>query len=174
MNSLLPIILIAVFGLIKSRMDQSRDSEGEKKGEKPSGVGLSVEMQHAVKQLQGLKEKSDKRESREPDYKDLPIEVQRAIKRFQEPKKKSAKKEARGQATEQLNRKRQMKDEALKQATEAALIADRAKEEAPVASVTQEPEAAKPSPFAAIDRFDEAYRPFIYNEVFNKPKCKRK
>ena len=62
----------------------------------------------------------------------------------------------------------------MKQATEAALAADRAKEEAPVAPATVDPEAAKPSPFAAIEKFDEAYRPFIYSEVFNKPKCKRK
>lgn len=171
MNSLLPILLIALFGLIKSRMEESSGTEAKKKSH---GVGLPDEMQQAIKQFQGRKEKKRRGHDREPNYKDLPIEVQRAIKSFQQPEAKPAKKETRAREKERLKKKRQMDDAALKQATEAALAVDRAKEAAPVASPTAEPEAAKPSPFAAIEKFDEAYRPFIYSEVFNKPKCKRK
>ncbi len=171
MNSLLPILLIALFGLIKSRMEESSGTETKKKSH---GVGLPDEKQQAIKQFQGTKEKAGRGHGREPDYKDLPIEVQRAIKSFQQPEAKPAKKETRAREKERLKKKRQMDEAALKQATEAALAADRAKEEAPVAPATVDPEAAKPSPFAAIEKFDEAYRPFIYSEVFNKPKCKRK
>lgn len=171
MNSLLPILLIALFGLIKSRMEESSGTEAKKKSH---GAGLPLEMQQAIKEFQGRKEKTRRGHSREPDYNDLPIEVQRAIKNFQQPEAKAVKKEQQGQAKERLKKKRQMDDAALKQATEAALAVDRAKEAAPVASPTAEPEAAKYSPFAAIEKFDEAYRPFIYSEVFNKPKCKRK
>ena len=171
MNSLLPIILIALFGLIKSRMEESRGTEAKKKSH---GVGLPDEMQRAIKQFQGTKEKTGRGHGRKADYKDLPIEVQRAIKNFQQPEKKPVKKESRAQGKEHLKKKGQKKGEALKQATEAALAVDRAKEKAPAAPATVEPEAAKSSPFAAIEKFDEAYRPFIYSEVFNKPKCKRK
>lgn len=171
MNSLLPILLIALFGLIKSRMEESSGTETKKKSH---GVGLPDEMQQAIKQFQGTKEKTGRGHGREADYKDLPIEVQRAIKSFQQPEAKPAQKESKEQVKERLKKKRQMDDATLKQATEAALAADRAKEEAPVAPQGAEPEAAKPSPFAAIEKFDEAYRPFIYSEVFNKPKCKRK
>ena len=171
MNSLLPILLIALFGLIKSRMEESSGTEAKKKAH---GVGLPDEMQQAIKEFQGRKEKTGRGHDREPDYNDLPIEVQRAIKSFQQPEAKAAKKETRAREKERLKKKRQMDEAALKQATEAALAVDRAKEAAPVASPTAEPEASKPSPFAAIEKFDEAYRPFIYSEVFNKPKCKRK
>lgn len=174
MNSLLPIILIALFGLIKSYTEQNRSSAREKKPEKRDGAGLPLEMQQAIKEFQGRKERAVRGHGREPNYKDLPIEVQRAIKSFQQPEAKAVKKEQQGQAKERLKKKRQMDDAALKQATEAALTAHRAEEEAPVAPRVAEPEAAKPSPFAAIEKFDEAYRPFIYSEVFNKPKCKRK
>lgn len=174
MNSLLPILLIALFGLIKSYTEQNRSSAREKKPEKRDGAGLPLEMQQAIKEFQGRKERAVRGHGREPNYKDLPIEVQRAIKSFQQPEAKPAKKETRAREKERLKKKRQMDDAALKQATEAALAVDRAKEAAPVASPTAEPEAAKPSPFAAIEKFDEAYRPFIYSEVFNKPKCKRK
>lgn len=171
MNSLLPILLIALFGLIKSRMEESSGTEAKKKSH---GVGLPDEMQQAIKQFQGTKEKTGRGHGREADYKDLPIEVQRAIKSFQQPEAKPVKKETRAREKEWPKKKRQMDDAALKQATEAALAAHRAEEEAPVAPRVAEPEAAKPSPFAAIEKFDEAYRPFIYSEVFNKPKCKRK
>ena len=171
MNSLLPILLIALFGLIKSRMEESSGTEAKKKSH---GVGLPDEMQQAIKQFQGTKEKTGRGNGREADYKDLPIEVQRAIKNFQQPEAKPAQKESKEQVKERLKKKRQMDEAALKQATEAALAADRVKKEAPVAPRGAEPEAAKPSPFAAIEKFDEAYRPFIYSEVFNKPKCKRK
>ena len=129
-------------------------------------------MKQAINEFQGRKEKTTRGHGREPDYKDLPIEVQRAIKSFQKPEKKPAKKEALPKVNEGLKKKRQMKDEALKQATEAALAADRTAEAA--YAKEPEPKAEKPSPFGAIERFDEAYRPFIYSEVFNKPKCKRK
>lgn len=171
MSSFLPIILIVLFGLIKSRMEESSGTEAKKKS---YGVGLPDEMQQAIKQFQGTKEKTGRGHGREPDYKDLPIEVQRAIKSFQQSEAKPAKKETRAREKERLKKKRQMDDAALKQATEAALAAHRAEEEAPVAPRVAEPEAAKSSPFAAIEKFDEAYRPFIYSEVFNKPKCKRK
>ena len=171
MNSLLPILLIALFGLIKSRMEESSGTEAKKKSH---GVGLPDEMQQAIKQFQGTKEKAGRGHRREADYKDLPIEVQRAIKTFQKPEEKPVKKESRTQGKEHLKKKEQMKGEALKQATEAAIAADRARKEAPVVSITAEPKALEPSPFDAIERFDEAYRPFIYSEVFNKPKCKRK
>ena len=171
MNSLLPIILIALFGLIKSRMEEGRGSETEKKSH---GPGLPDEMQQAIREFQGTKEKTGRGRGREADYKDLPIEVQRAIKNFQQPEEKPAKKESQAQVKEQLKKKRQMDDAALKQATEAALDANRAEEEAPVAPAIAEPKALEPSPFSAIERFDEAYRPFIYSEVFDKPKCKRK
>ena len=171
MNSLLPILLIALFGLIKSRMEESSGTEAKKKSH---GVGLPDEMQQAIKQFQGTKEKTGRGHDREADYKDLPIEVQRAIKNFQQPEAKPAQKESQGQVKERLKKKRQMDEAALKQATEAALAADRAEEEAPAAPLVAETEVAKPSPFAAIEKFDEAYRPFIYSEVFNKPKCKRK
>lgn len=171
MNSLLLILLIALFGLIKTRMEESSGTEAKKKSH---GVGLPDEMQQAIKQFQGTKEKTGRGHDREPDYNNLPIEVQRAIKNFQQLEAKAAKKETRAREKERPKKKRQMDDAALKQATEAALAADRAKEEAPVAPRVAEPEAAKPSPFAAIEKFDEAYRPFIYSEVFNKPKCKRK
>lgn len=173
MNGLLPILLIALFGLIKSRMEESSSTEA-KKSEKADGVGFPPEVQPAIKQLQRMKENAGRGRGREADYKDLPIEVQRAIKSFQQPEAKPAQKESKEQVKERLKKKRQMDEAALKQATEAALAADRAEEEAPVAPRVAEPEAAKPSPFAAIEKFDEAYRPFIYSEVFNKPKCKRK
>ena len=172
MNSLLPIILIALFGLIKSYTEQNRSSAREKKPEKRDGAGLPLEMQQAIKEFQGRKEKTTRGHGREPDYKDLPIEVQRAIKSFQKPEKKPAKKEAPAKVNEGLKKKRQMKDDALRQATEAALAADRTAEAA--YAKEPEPKAEKPSPFGVIERFDETYRPFIYSEVFNKPKCKRK
>lgn len=110
---------------------------------------------------------------REPDYKTLPFEVQHAIKEFQQPKEKSAKKKAHSQIDRHLKQKRQMSDEALQKATEAAPEAEKAMASAEEHTKTK-PEAEKPSPFAAIEAFDEAYRPFIYSEVFSKPKCKRK
>lgn len=171
MSSFLPLILIALFGLIKTYVEESRKSESKTKG-KTKDKGLSTEMKQAINEFQGRKEKTTRGHGREPDYKDLPIEVQRAIKSFQKPEKKPAKKEALPKVNEGLKKKRQMKDEALKQATEAALAADRTAEAA--YAKEPEPKAEKPSPFGAIERFDEAYRPFIYSEVFNKPKCKRK
>lgn len=171
MSSFLPLILIALFGLIKTYVEESRKSESKTKG-KTKDKGLSTEMKQAINEFQGRKEKTTRGHGREPDYKDLPIEVQRAIKSFQKPEKKPAKKEALPKVNEGLKKKRQMKDEALKQATEAALAADRTAEAA--YAKEPEPKAEKPSPFGAIEKFDEAYRPFIYSEVFNKPKCKRK
>ena len=171
MSSFLPLILIALFGLIKTYVEESRKSESKTKG-KTKDQGLPLEMERAIKEFQGRKEKTRRGHGREPDYKDLPIEVQRAIKSFQKPEKKPAKKEALPKVNEGLKKKRQMKDEALMQATEAALAADRTAEAAPAKE--PEPKAEKPSPFGAIERFDETYRPFIYSEVFNKPKCKRK
>ncbi|WP_215507075.1 hypothetical protein [Peptoniphilus sp. EMRHCC_23] len=170
MSSFLPLILIALFGLIKTYVEESRKSESKTKG-KTKDKGLSTEMKQAINEFQGRKEKTKRGRHREADYKDLPIEVQRAIKSFQKPEKKPAKKEAL-KVNEDLKKKRQMKDEALKQATETALAADHTMEAAPVKE--PEPKAEKPSPFGAIEKFDEAYRPFIYSEVFNKPKCKRK
>lgn len=171
MSSFLPLILIALFGLIKTYVEESRKSESKTKG-KTKDKGLSTEMKQAINEFQGRKEKTTRGHGREPDYKDLPIEVQRAIKSFQKPEKKPAKKEALPKVNEGLKKKRQMKDEALKQATEAALAADRTAEAA--YAKEPEPKTEKPSPFGAIEKFDEAYRPFIYSEVFNKPKCKRK
>ena len=109
----------------------------------------------------------------EPDYKTLPFEVQQAIKEFQQPKEKPAKKEMQAQLNRRSKQKRQMSDEALQKATEAALEAEKAMASAEEQAKT-EPADEKPSPFAAIEAFDEAYRPFIYSEVFSKPKCKRK
>lgn len=110
---------------------------------------------------------------REPDYKTLPFEVQQAIKEFQQPKEKPAKKKAHSQIDRHLKQKRQMSDAALQKATAAALEAEKA-----MTSAEEQQEAKpadeRPSPFAAIEAFDEAYRPFIYSEVFSKPKCKRK
>ena len=142
MNGLLALILIGVYGLIRSRMDQRRRGEANHK-------------QH------------------EPDYKTLPFEVQHAIKEFQQPKEKPAKKKAQSQIDRHLKQKRQMSDEALQKATEAAPEAVKARASAEEQQEA-EPAAEKPSPFAAIEAFDEAYRPFIYSEVFSKPKCKRK
>lgn len=171
MSSFLPLILIALFGLIKTYVEESRKSESKTKG-KTKDKGLSTEMKQAINEFQGRKEKTTRGHGREPDYKDLPIEVQRAIKSFQKPEKKPAKKEALPKVNEGLKKKRQIKDEVLKQATEAALAADRTAEAA--YAKEPEPKAEKSSPFGAIEKFDEAYRPFIYSEVFNKPKCKRK
>lgn len=173
MSSFLPLILIALFGLIKTYVEESRKSESKTKG-KTKDKGLSTEMKQAINEFQGRKEKTKRGHGREPDYKDLPIEVQRAIKSFQKPEKKPAKKEAPAKVNEDLKKKRQMKDDALKQATEAAIASKAAIEEVPAPSRASEPEGAKPSPFGAIEKFDEAYRPFIYSEVLNKPKCKRK
>lgn len=173
MSSFLPLILIALFGLIKTYVEESRKSESKTKG-KTKDKGLSSEMERAIKEFQGRKEKTRRGHGRELDYKDLPIEVQRAIKSFQKPEKKPAKKETRAKENEGLKKKRQMKDEALMQATEAAIASKAAIEEVPAPSRASEPKAEKPSPFGAIEKFDEAYRPFIYSEVFNKPKCKRK
>lgn len=173
MSSFLPIILIVLFGLIKDYVGENKKPES-KANRKIKDKGLPSEMQQVIKEFQGRKEKTRRGHGREPDYNDLPIEVQRAIKNFQQPEAKPAKKETRAREKERPKKKRQMDDAALKQATEAALAAHRAEEEAPVAPRVAEPEAAKPSPFAAIEKFDEAYRPFIYSEVFNKPKCKRK
>lgn len=146
MNGLLALILIGSFGLIRSRMEQRRRGEtNQKKNHK----------------------------EREPDYKTLPFEVQQAIKEFQQPEEKPAKKENQSQIDRRLKQKRRMSDEALQKAAEAAPEAERA-----LASAEEQkqarPQAEKPSPFAAIEAFDEAYRPFIYSEVFSKPKCKRK
>lgn len=171
MSSFLPLILIALFGLIKTYVEESRKSESKTRG-KTKDKELSTEMKQAIKEFQGRKEKTTRGHGREPDYKDLPIEVQRAIKSFQKPEKKPAKKEAPAKVNEGLKKKRQMKDDALRQATEAALAADRTAEAA--YAKEPEPKAEKPSPFGVIERFDETYRPFIYSEVFNKPKCKRK
>ena len=110
---------------------------------------------------------------REPDYKTLPFEVQHAIKEFQEPKKKPAKKKTQRHLNEKSKQKRQMSDEALQKATEAALEAEKAMVSAEETAKAH-PETEKSSPFAAVEAFDEAYRPFIYSEVFSKPKCKRK
>lgn len=173
MSSFLPLILIALFGLIKTYVEESRKSESKTKG-KTKDKGLPSEMERAIKEFQGRKEKTKRGRHREADYKDLPIEVQQAIKKFQRPEDKPAKKEALPKVNEDLKKKRQMKDEALKQATEAAIASKAAMEEVPAPSRASEPEGAKPSPFGAIEKFDEAYRPFIYSEVFNKPKCKRK
>ncbi|WP_068457478.1 hypothetical protein [Aedoeadaptatus pacaensis] len=106
---------------------------------------------------------------REPDYKTLPFEVQQAIKEFQQPGEKPAKKKTQRQIDRHLKQKRQMSDEALQRATEAEKAMTSTEEQAKA-----EPADEKPSPFAAIEAFDEAYRPFIYSEVFSKPKCKRK
>ncbi len=110
---------------------------------------------------------------REPDYKTLPFEVQQAIKEFQQPEAKPAKKENQSQIDRRLRQKRRMSDEALQKAAEAAPEAEKA-----MASTEEQtkdhPADERPSPFAAIEAFDEAYRPFIYSEVFSKPKCKRK
>ena len=110
---------------------------------------------------------------REPDYKTLPFEVQQAIKEFQQPEEKPAKKENQSQIDRRLKQKRRMSDESLQKATEAAMEAEKAMASAEEPAKAH-PEAEKPSPFAAIEAFDEAYRPFIYSEVFSKPKCKRK
>ena len=106
---------------------------------------------------------------REPDYKTLPFEVQQAIKEFQQPGEKPAKKKTQRQIDRHLKQKRQMSDEALQRATEAEKAMTSAEEQQEA-----KPADEKPSPFAAIEAFDEAYRPFIYSEVFSKPKCKRK
>ena len=145
MNGLLTLLLIAAYGLIRSRMGQRRRGEGNHKNHK----------------------------RREPDYKTLPFEVQQAIKEFQQPEKKPAKKKTQRHISEGSKQKRQMSDEALQKATEDALEAQKAMEST-VEPVKPEAEEKKPSPFAAIEGFDEAYRPFIYSEVFSKPKCKRK
>ena len=146
MNGLLALILIGALGLIRSRMEQRRRAEANQK-------------------------KNNK--EREPDYKTLPFEVQQAIKEFQQPKEKPAKKETQAQLNRRSKQKRQMSDEALQKATEAAPEAEKAMTSAEEQAKAR-PESEKPSPFAAIEAFDEAYRPFIYSEVFSKPKCKRK
>ena len=146
MNGLLTLILIGAFGLIRSRMEQRRRAEANQK-------------------------KNHK--EREPDYKTLPFEVQQAIKEFQQPGEKPAKKKTQRHLNEKSKQKRRMSDEALQKATEAAMEADKARASAEEPAKAH-PEAEKPSPFAAIEAFDEAYRPFIYSEVFSKPKCKRK
>ena len=110
---------------------------------------------------------------REPDYKTLPFEVQHAIKEFQQPKEKPAKKKTQRHLNEKSKQKGRMSDEALQKATEAALEAEKAMASAEEQTKT-EPADERPSPFAVIQGFDEAYRPFIYSEVFSKPKCKRK
>ena len=146
MNGLLTLILIGAFGLIRSRMEQRRRAEANQK-------------------------KNHK--EREPDYKTLPFEVQQAIKEFQQPGEKPAKKKTQRHLNEKSKQKRQMSDEALQKVTEAALETEKA-----MASTEEQtkdhPADERPSPFAAIEAFDEAYRPFIYSEVFSKPKCKRK
>ncbi len=146
MNGLLTLILIGAFGLIRSRMEQRRRAEANQK-------------------------KNHK--ERKPDYKTLPFEVQQAIKEFQQPEEKPAKKKAQSQIDRRLKQKRQMSDEALQKATETAPEAERT-----MGGIMEpqkaETEEKRPSPFAAIEAFDEAYRPFIYSEVFSKPKCKRK
>ena len=145
MNGILTLILIGAFGLIRSRMEQRRRAEANQKN----------------------------RKKREPDYKTLPFEVQQAIKEFQQPEEKPAKKKAQSQIDRRLKQKRQMSDEALQKATETAPEAERT-----MGGIMEpqkaETEEKRPSPFAAIEAFDEAYRPFIYSEVFSKPKCKRK
>ena len=146
MNGLLALILIGAFGLIRSRMEQRRRAEANQK-------------------------KNHK--ERKPDYKTLPFEVQQAIKEFQQPEEKSAKKKTQRHLNEKSKQKGRMSDEALQKATEAALEAEKAMASAEEQQET-EPADEKPSPFAAIEAFDEAYRPFIYSEVFSKPKCKRK
>lgn len=146
MNGLLTLILIGAFGLIRSRMEQRRRAEANQK-------------------------KNHK--ERKPDYKTLPFEVQQAIKEFQQPEEKPAKKKAQSQIDRRLKQKRQMSDEALQKATEAASEAERTMG-GMMEPQKAEPEEKQPSPFAAIEAFDEAYRPFIYSEVFSKPKCKRK
>ncbi|WP_077075421.1 hypothetical protein [Aedoeadaptatus urinae] len=145
MNGLLTLLLIAAYGLIRSRMGQRRRGEGNHKNHK----------------------------RREPDYKTLPFEVQHAIKEFQQPEKNTAKKKTQRHISEGSKQKRQMSDAALQKATEDALEAEKAMEST-VEPVKPEAEEKKPSPFAVIEGFDEAYRPFIYSEVFSKPKCKRK
>lgn len=146
MNGLLTLILIGAFGLIRSRMEQRRRAEANQK-------------------------KNHK--ERKPDYKTLPFEVQQAIKEFQQPEEKSSKKKAQSQIDRRSKQKRQMSDEALQKATEAASEAERTMG-GMMEQAKAEPDEKKPSPFAAIEAFDEAYRPFIYSEVFSKPKCKRK
>ena len=146
MNGLLTLILIGAFGLIRSRMEQRRRAEANQK-------------------------KNHK--ERKPDYKTLPFEVQQAIKEFQQPEEKPAKKKAQSQIDRRLKQKRQMSDEALQKATEAASEVERTMG-GMMEPQQAEPEEKQPSPFAAIEAFDEAYRPFIYSEVFSKPKCKRK
>ena len=173
MSSFLPIILIVLFGLIKDYVQENKKPES-KTNRKIKDKVLPSEMEQAIKEFQGRKEKTRRAHGREPDYKDLPLEVQRAIKSFQQPEAKPAKEETRAREKEWLKKKRQMKDATLTQCAEAALASEVAKDDAPIAPAPAEPEAAKPSPFAAIEKFDEAYRPFIYSEVFNKPKCKRK
>ena len=110
---------------------------------------------------------------RGPDYKTLPFEVQQAIKEFQQPKEKSAKKKTQRHLNEKSKQKGRMSDEALQKATEAAPEAEKAMASAEEQAKAQSAD-EKPSPFAAVEAFDEAYRPFIYSEVFSKPKCKRK
>ena len=145
MNGLLALIFIGAFSLIRSIMEQRRRAEANQKN----------------------------RKKREPDYKTLPFEVQQAIKEFQQPEEKPAKKKAQSQIDRRLKQKRQMSDEALQKATEAALEAERTMG-GMMEPAKAEPDEKQPSPFAAIEAFDEAYRPFIYSEVFSKPKCKRK
>ena len=145
MNGLLTLILIGAFGLIRSRMEQRRRAEANQKN----------------------------RKKREPDYKTLPFEVQQAIKEFQQPEEKPAKKKAQSQIDRRLKQKRQMSDEALQKSTEAAPEAERTMG-GMMEPAKAEPDEKQPSAFAAIEAFDEAYRPFIYSEVFSKPKCKRK
>ena len=146
MNGLLALIFIGAFSLIRSSMEQRRRGEANQK-------------------------KNHK--ERKPDYKTLPFEVQQAIKEFQQPEEKPAKKKAQSQIDRSLKQKRQMSDEALQKATEAALEAERTMG-GMMEPAKAEPDEKQPSPFAAIEAFDEAYRPFIYSEVFSKPKCKRK
>ncbi len=146
MNGLLTLILIGAFGLIRSRMEQRRRAEANQK-------------------------KNHK--ERKPDYKTLPFEVQHAIKEFQQPKEKPAKKKTQRQLNEGSKQKRRMSDEAFQKAAEAAPEAEKARASAEE-QAKAEPADERPSPFAAIEAFDEAYRPFIYSEVFSKPKCKRK
>ena len=146
MNGLLTLILIGAFGLIRSRMEQRRRAEANQK-------------------------KNHK--ERKPDYKTLPFEVQQAIKEFQQPEAKPAKKKTQRHLNEGSKQKRRMSDETLQKTTEAVPEAEKAMG-GMMEPAKARPEAEKPSPFAAIEAFDEAYRPFIYSEVFSKPKCKRK
>lgn len=146
MNGLLALIFIGAFSLIRSHMEQRRRAEANQK-------------------------KNHK--ERKPDYKTLPFEVQQAIKEFQQPEEKSSKKKAQSQIDRRSKQKRQMSDEALQKATEAASEAERTMG-GMMEQAKAEPDEKQPSPFAAIEAFDEAYRPFIYSEVFSKPKCKRK